>query len=187
MSTATSTERRVRPSVIKQRQRQIEAWYPYEPKIVPAQVSPDSFFVTDPHVRKMVEGHLIPKMPAAVFFSGSFHTEPGGTDALQDALSDFEAILSAAGHVGRFFAVAARSYRDKRYHAPNQMKGRIHVHAIVDYGPNVGKIGRLWSNAHGKCDAGLADPGAHYYVIKHDTNAAIPSLVLDRTWRPAPV
>lgn len=182
MST-TMTDRPVRHSELKKRQRRIESWYPYERKDVPAEVEPTTYFVWDPSVVRLVEQHLIPSMPVALFFSGSYREGPTGSAALELALADFEAMIEAAGHKGRYFAVAARDPFDRYTGA----SGRIHVHAIVDYSPNISDLASRWADEHGMSRAGLADPGAYYYVAKHYTNRVNKNVVLDRTMLPAPV
>lgn len=168
---------------LRKRQRQIESWYPYEGKALPAEVEPAAYFVTDPAVVRLVEQHLIPAMPAALFFSGSYRKEPGGTAALEMALADFEAMIDAAGHKGRYFAVAARDPYDRYTGA----SGRIHVHAIIDYSPHIKDLVATWAVRHGMSRGGLADPGAYFYVAKHYTNRVNENVVLDRTMLAAPV
>ncbi|MGB4593943.1 MAG: hypothetical protein WBI63_09250 [Coriobacteriia bacterium] len=163
--------REVTRADIRKHKRQIEAWYPYEPKPLPTRVQAGSFFVTDPHTVKLVEQHLIPSMPAALFFSGSYRVEPRGPNAYETIIRDFERVIRAAGHEGRYFAVAAK----------NEREGRRHIHAIVDYGPHIPALGNLWADAHGMWRAGLADPGAFYYVGRHAHPNRIESVVLDRT------
>jgi hypothetical protein len=163
--------REVSRSEIRKRRRQIEEWYPYVPRAIPSEVEAGSYFVTDQQTVKLVEQHLIPLMPAALFFSGSYRAEPRGRDAAEKALRDFERVIEAAGHKGRYFAVASKNHRE----------GRLHIHAIVDYGPNISKLGDLWANAHGIWRGGLADPGAFYYTARHAHPGRIESLVLDRT------
>lgn len=137
----------------------------------------ESFFVTDPAKVRFVEEHLIPSMPAALFFSGSYRKQPGGSRALELALADFEAMLETAGHQGRYFAVAARDSYD-RYTGE---RGRIHVHAIVDFSPNIRDLTTRWADEHGMSRGGLADPGGYYYVAEHYLSRWNDNVVVDRT------
>jgi hypothetical protein len=172
--TAVSTPRGVRTQELKKRMRQIESWYPYAPKDMPGRVDAEGFFISDPRVVSLVEDHLVPSMPAALFFSGTYRVGPKGRNALEIVLADFEQVLEQEGHQGRYFAVAHRNRRD----------GHVHVHALVDHGPAIVGVGKRWGASHGMWRAGLADPGGYYYVARHasDPDGA---LVLDRTQRPA--
>lgn len=167
---------RIRPVELKKRRRQIEAWYPYEAKAVPSDVGADRFFVTDRQVVGLVEDHLMPAMPAALFFSGTYRVPPQGRNALETVLADFKRTLDEIGHDGRYFAVA---HRNEPAPWDKDKKPRVHVHAIIDYSPALAMLGDCWGDAHGIWKAGLADPGGHYYVARHATDGK--SLVLDRT------
>lgn len=176
MRVATRTRGLTRAEIMK-RQRQIEAWYPSEERPMPSGEAAGSFFVTDPTTVRLVEEHLIPSMPVALFFSGSYRKEPGGRDALELALADFEATIDATGHRGRYFAVAARDPYD---HYTGE-RGRIHVHAIVDFSPGIRELTTRWADKHGMAKGGLADPGGYYYVARHYINRWNDNVVLDRT------
>lgn len=165
---------RVRGAELRRRRNQIQSWYPYEAKELPAEVEPGRFFITDVKTKELVEGRLIPEMPAALFFSGTYRAAPRGRDGLERALSDFKGRLNDIGYEGRYFAVAHHS-------EPNpweDRESRVHVHAIIDHGPTLGELGDRWGDAHGVWKAGLADPGAYYYVARHGLDGR--SLVLDR-------
>lgn len=161
--------RRIPARELRRRRKEIDRLYPYEPKRLPEDVSAADYFVHEKQLVRIVEQHVLPQMPAALFFTGTYRAEPFGPDAAEKALRDLDAVLKKAGHSGRCFAVAGSDGRD----------GRTHVHAIIDYGPGLDTIGRLWADAHGVYKAGGADPGAYYYVVKRARVAD--SVIHDRT------
>lgn len=146
----------------RKRERMVESWYPYVPKEMPSEVSADSFFVTNPTVVKLVEEHLIPAMPAALFFTGTYRRDPQGKGAFERVLRDFDRVLEEIGHQGQYFAVAHTNYS-----CDDERTTRLHLHAIVDYSEALPLLGKRWADAHGSWKAGRADVGAFYYVARH--------------------
>lgn len=146
----------------RRRERLIESWYPYTPDELPTEVSADSFFVTNPVVVKLVEEHLIPAMPAALFFSGTYRRDPQGKGAFETVLRDFDRVLEDIGHHGQYFAVAHVNYSCDDERTP-----RPHLHAIVDYSEALPLLAKRWADAHGSWKAGLAHVGGFYYVARH--------------------
>ncbi len=141
---------------------------------MPSGVEPSRFFISDPRVVMLVEDRMIPGMPAALFFSGTYRVPPRGRAALETVLADFKMLLAEIGHTTGYFAVA---HQNEPAPWDTDSKPRIHVHAILDYSPALATLGERWGDAHGIWRAGLADVGGHYYVARHALDGR--SLVLD--------
>ncbi|NTU70468.1 MAG: hypothetical protein HGB10_01385 [Coriobacteriia bacterium] len=162
---------RVRRSEIKRRHREISRLYPYESQEIPDRVDADRYFITDTRIVRLAEDHLMARMPAALFFSGTYRKAPKGKAAADVVLDDFEKCIRDAGYTGNFFATAHQNHDD----------GGIHVHAICDWDENIGAIGKAWGSAHGIWKGGPADPGAYFYVATRASDPSVRTSVLDRT------